>query len=333
MALIFIAIATALYFALAPGRVARGTLAGLATQSSQLTASVIHPVPTEHALTVRLTGTVSLERKATILSEVLGRVAWVSPKFSNGGSIAADETFIRIDSSEYEIRVKAAEAAVRSAQSDTELAKAQAELQLAALDLERTKISFPFDIRVISADVEIGQLVGPEIIGPASVLGIVYRPEALQVDVPIERRDLDYLDPVIGRSARVLGRMGTWDARVVRISSVVTPKTRLATVFLEFSGSARPRSRPAPGSFVEVAMRGPTHRDVYVLPDSVQQEGDSVWLVRDGALTAVVPETIGHTVAGWIVKAFDTADGVVVGTLPSAREGLAVAVADSVSSQ
>ena len=369
LASIVFLIALALFFARAPGRVERGAASGPASEGGRPTVRVIHPAPTEQALTVELTGTVNLEERVRVASEVVGRIAWVSPDFSNGGSIRADEPFIRIDPAEFELQVEAAEMAVREAEArvwveqagaaedvraferenpgvepsesvrrlpaiaeaEARLMKAQADRKLAELRLARTNISLPYDGRVMGSDVEVGELVGPADLvgGPSSRLGIVYRPGALQVDVPIEPRDLEYLDPVIGRKARIVGRMASWEALVERVSSVVAPRTRLASVFLKFAANAHPDSLPAPGTFVEVAIEGPVYEDVYVLPESVLQERDSVWVVRDGALNALAPKSLGRTDAGWVVQAFDAGEGVVVGTLPGAREGLTVAATDA----
>ena len=368
LALVLFLIAAALYFARAPGRVDRG-VAGLSPESARPTVQVIRPTPTGQALTVELTGTVNLEERVRVASEVVGRIAWVSPDFSNGGSVRANEPFIRIDPAEFELQVEAAEMAVREAEArvwverpgadedvraferehpgvevsesvrrlpsiaeaEARLMRAQAELKLAELRLERTSISLPYDGRVMGSDVEVGELVGPadEVGGPSSRLGIVYRPAALQVDVPIEPRDLEYLDPAIGRAARVTGQMAAWEARVDRVSSVVAPRTRLASVFLKFAADADPDSLPAPGTFVEVDIDGPVYEDVYVLPESVLQERDSVWVVREGLLAAFAPKTLGRTATGWVVQAFDAGEGVVVGVPSGAREGLAVTVTDA----
>ncbi len=366
--LVFIlgAIALALYFARAPARVDRGAMPDPSPGSDRPTVTVIQPVPTEQSLTVDLTGSVTLEEKASVASEVVGRVVWVSPKFSNGGSFAAGESVIRIDPTKYELQVEAATMAVREAEArvwaqrargeeearrfalenpgveasewvrrlpkiaeaEAELEKARAVLKLAELRLKDTNVSFPYDGRVMTSDVEVGELVGPINLVGRTALGVVYRPSALQVDVPIEQRDLDHLAPVIGRVARVSGQMGSWRARVARVSSVVAPKTRLATVFLKFSANARASSLPVPGAFVRVAIQGPSYKEVYVLPESVLQERDSVWVVKGGVLRSFEPDTVGRTAEGWVVRAFDAGAGVVVGTLPGAREGLAVAVTD-----
>ena len=354
LALVLGAIVMALYFARAPDRVDRGSVADLTAESVRPTVPVIHPASTDQALTVELTATVGLEDTVNVASEVAGRVAWVSPNFANGGSLSVDETFIRVDPAEFELHVEAAEMAVREAaarvaaeearggedvrefalaEAEARLMKAEADLKLAELQLARTSISFPYASRVINADVEVGELVGPADLvgGAASRLGAVYRLGALQVDAPIEPRDLEYLDPVIGRTARVVGRMAAWQAQVVRVSSVIAPKTRLASIFLKFAEDEPPDSLPAPGTFVEIDLEGPAYEDVYVLPESVLQERDSVWVVRNGLLSAFTPTTLGRTADGWVVQAFDAGEGVVVGVLPAAREGLEVEVRDAAS--
>ena len=366
VALVAVAIVTAFYFARAPGRVDRGAASSQASETALPTVRVIRPTPTQQSLTVELTGSVTLEQKASVASEVGGRVVWVSPRFSSGGSLAADEVFIRIDPTRFELEVEAAEMAVqeaeaqiwvekargeensrqfaldhpgveasewirrlpRIAEAEAALKKAQAELKLAERRLEHTSISLPWDGRVMTSDVEVGELVGPVDLVGRTALGVVYRPEALQVDVPIQPRELGHLSPVIGRTAQVTGAMGSWRARVVRVSSLVAPRTRLANVFLKFPENARASSLPVPGTFVEVSIKGPTLRDVFLLPESVVQESDSVWVVRGGALRLVELEAVGRTAEGLVVRAFDVGSGVVAGRLPGARDGLAVTVAD-----
>ena len=366
--LVLAVIAVALYFARAPERVQRDALSGVAAENLEPVVGVIRPAPADRSLTVRLTGAVRLEEKATVVSEVTGRVAWVSPSFSNGGSVAANEPLVRIDPTEFELEVEAAEQRVKAAQArlwieqargeedarkysiehpgspvpdlvrrapwiakaEAGVARAQAMLKLARLHLDRTSISLPYDARVVSSDVEVGEVVGPDdLVGALSSLGVVYRTEALEVDAPIEPKELAYLAPAIGRDARVRTGEETFDAKVVRVSSTVAPKTRLASLFLKFAERHAPDSLPRPGTFAEIEIDGPSYKDVYVLPESVLQEHYSVWVVEDGVLKSFAPKTLGHTGDGWVVEVFDAGDGLVVGTLPGAREGLAVEAKDA----
>ena len=365
--LVLAVIAIALYFARAPERVQRAALSSVASEDIKPVVGVIRPAPADQSLTVRLTGAVRLEEKATVASEVTGRVVWVSPSFSNGGSIAANEPLVRIDPTEFELEVEAAEQRVEAARArlwierakgeegarqfsaehpgspvpelvgrapwiaraQAEVARAQTMLKLARLRLARTSISLPYDARVVSSDVEVGEVVGSdEVAGAASRLGVVYRTEALEVDAPIELKELEYLAPAIGRGARVRADGEMFEANVVRVSSIVAPKTRLASLFLKFAEHHAPESLLRPGAFAEIEIDGPSYKNVYVLPESVLQEHYSVWVVEDGVLKSFVPQTLGHTGEGWVVEVFDAGDGLVVGTLPGAREGLAVEAKD-----
>ena len=71
------------------------------------------------------------------------------------------------------------------------------------------------------------------------------------------------------------------------MSPVVSPKTRLTSLFLRFRDELPPGSLPPPGTFVEVAITGPSYGGVYVLPESVRQERESVWVVDDGVLRSL----------------------------------------------
>ena len=372
LVLILAAIGVALYFAQAPSRVERDPISDMALDQTKPTVSVIQPAPTEQALRVDLTGGVTLHGNVKVTSEVGGRVIWVSPSFRNGGSIAANEPIIRIDPAEYELELEVAAAKVAKAEARVQiekvtaedaaasfarenpgadipervhraphiakaeagLMKAQAKMKLAQLWLDRTEISLPFDVRVAAADIDVGQFVGPaELVGRASSLGSVYRTDALQVRVPIEQDSLAYLAPAIGRSATIRTASGTYDAVVERTSAIIGPKSRLARVFLKFAGAHPAETLPLPGSFVEVSIAGPVHDNVLVLPESAMQDRGSVWIVEGGALKAVMPRALGHADGGVVVEAFDVGDGIVVGSLPGAREGLAVEVSAAQASE
>ena len=336
-------IAVVLYFARAPEQVERIDRSALESQERRPVVNVVQPTATDQALTLRLTGSVVLKERAMVVSEVVGRVVWISPKFEPGGSIDANEVFIRIDPEEYELKVEAArlkvaelehEAGEKEARNEdgtrTALAleRARVALRLAQLQLRRTNISLPFDARVMSSSVEVGELAGPaEKVGKAAMLGRVYRLQSIRVAAPIEQQDLRHLAPVVGRTADIRTRTGAYEAKVVSVSSVVAAKSRLASLFLKFADDQPVDSLPLPGTFAEIVVAGPERQGVYVLPEAAAQANDHVWIVRDGTLTSVEPRTVGRIDDGWVVEAFDAGDGVVLGTLPGAREGLAITTA------
>lgn len=362
IALVVVVLAAALYFARAPSFGEPSDDVASAARSTPPVVDVVLPSPTEQALTINLTGSVSLQERTTVVSEVEGRIVWISPDFTGGGSIAAGETILRIDPAQFELAVEAAQAAVAGAEArvwleealgednardfaradpdaepsewdrrlphialaQAELQQAQAALKLAELQLARTHISLPYDVRVITTDAAIGEWASPDDTTRAAVLGVVYQPGALQMRVPIEPHELAYLEPAVGRAARVTGRMGAWAGEIVGVSSVVNPASRLGSVFIDFAADESVDSLPEPGIFVEIAIEGPPFADVFVLPNAIPQEDGGIWVVRDGRLRWFKPESYGRTAQGWVVKVFDTGEGLMVGTLPGAREGLEV---------
>lgn len=74
--LILLAIVVALCFARAPSRVDRGPVSGSA--QAKPVVNIVKPAATEHVVQVDLTGTVTPERRVTVVSEVVGRVIWAS---------------------------------------------------------------------------------------------------------------------------------------------------------------------------------------------------------------------------------------------------------------
>ena len=337
LGLILVVVVVALFLARAPERMEMDVGSGIGSASGSPVVSVIRPEPTEQSLTVELTGGLELDDRVSVMSEVAGRISFVSAEFRNGGAIAANEPIIRIDPTRYELELAAAQARVAEAEAAGGGAAAQAALQsaraaqsLAELALSRTEISLPYDVTVIAADASVGELVGPpDFAGAQAIMGVVYRPDALLVSAPITLDDLAYLEPVIGRAARVYADAEVYDAEIAQISSVLAPQTRLATVFLTFTDDQPADTLPRPNTFVEIEIAGPVFENVYVLPDSVLQERNSVWVVSGGALTSFSPRAIGRTNAGLVVEAFDAGEGILVGTLPGASEGLQVEVTEN----
>ena len=352
-----------MYFAQAPSRSQRTVLPRQAAEGP-VPVQVVRPEVTAVALPVALTGTVEAQVQVSVRAEAGGRIVWVSPNFRDGGALAADEVIVRIDPEDAALRVQSAAAGVRAAEAMVRFQKARADaarrlfgagepdvdvdgfdwvgrdeavagaearleqartgLTVAERALDKTSVSLPFASRVIRAGAEVGQLVGPLRLP----LGQVYRDGALEVAAQIHPRDLALLDPVIGRTAQVRTEGAVRTAVVTRMSSLVDPNSRMATLHLELQ-SAAAGALPLPGMFAEIEIVGPLRENVYRLPHAVRQDGDTVWIVDDGVLRSVGPPVVGDTAQGWVVEAFDTGAGVVVGTPPRARDGLAVTAADA----
>ena len=339
IAIITVVIVAALYLARAPAEVEIAENLVL-TEPVKPVVRVLQPEPVTQALDLDLTGTVTLKERVTLISEVVGRIAWVSPRFEPGAIIEADEVFISIDPREYELMVEDArlELAERQTVLDSMIAKGEdpapysialersrVSLQLAELQLARTEISMPYRFRVISSSAEIGELAGTvDETGRSSVLGLAYRPESIRLDVPIEMYEIESLQPIAGRRAEVRIGSNLFHAIVTGTSAILAPKSRLASLFLKFDEAIPAEELPLPNSFAEVTLAGPELSEVFVLPESTERPYGHAWLVRDGVIEPVRTEILGRTMDGLVVSKFDTGEGIVVDALPNVRSGLAV---------
>lgn len=333
----------------------------LDSSASQLTveptAAVMDPVATSAAHRVALTGTVTTLGMVNVIPEASGAVVFVSERFRSGGAFSAGETLVRIDTTEYDIGLAAAKSDLAFAEAhlrevrdrhgrsteflaatpggtvhpwpalDGAVEKAEALLEsaklkvtLAEVQLDQTRIRMPFDGRVTDTAVSVGQVVS----GRTSSLGGAFAHHQLRVRAQVSTFDLNSLQPVIGRAATVVADGRTYRGEVERVSSMVDLETRLASLYLRLLDQETLELLPPPGTFVDVTVAGPMRDSVFVLPEAAMQINASVWLVDDRQLVSFTPTSLGYGDDAWIVNAFDARDGIVVGSVSGAREGLAV---------
>lgn len=347
VAAIIIVIGAALYFARAPKNDTVIELSEFDNQMKTQIVNVLRPEITKQSLRLQLNGSVVIKDRVKIISEIKGPVIYVSPKFDPGGTLEANEVFIKIDPTEYALKVEelalqvaalenviAQQTAARTDVTATQTALdiLRVKLQLAELELSKTEMSLPYSTRVVASNVSVGEIVGPaEIVGGGGVeLGRAYRPDFVRLTAEVTTQDLDYFDPIVGRKAKVTsGDDKFFDAQVVAVLPVLDIDTRLSHLFFKFSDNVPIEERPLPRTFVEIEIEGPEFENAFLLPETADQGSGLVWIVKDGALVSLKPQQIGKTDDGWSVEAFDFADGIVLGSFPGMSEGTAVQIADS----
>ena len=350
-------IAIAIYFARAPSRDYLEIASDDAQQQIAPTASVVLPSPTQAARNLHLTGIVTTLGIVEVRPEVSGMVVKVSTNFLSGAEFKADETLVQIDPTYFELSLARAkrglEAAIgelkqkedgeaRSAdqqrrfpdqlqhpwlaregeveQAEAFVENAKLQIAIAEENLDRTRIRMPFDGYVMSTRVSKGQVLR----GVESDLGDVFPKHQLRVRAKISNIDLDALAPAVGRKATVVANGHHYDAEVERRSRAVDVDTKLADLYLRILNQEDTPVLPRLGTFADVTVEGASHENVFVLPESAVQVNGSVWLVDNESLASFTPASIGYSEDGWLVHAFDTKDGVVIGRIPGAREGLRV---------
>ena len=173
------------------------------------------------------------------------------------------------------------------------LATAEARVRDADLRLERTRIRVPFDGKVRSKQVDVGQFVAQ-----GQPVGAIYATDEVELAVPLSPNQMDLLDPnwqLRDRmEARVIPVGGTsdmaWDGFLHRVDGVLDPATRLVNVVVRVPKPYHPSEAQKPlfvGTFAKVDIVGRVEERFWIIPLSAlrDQEGESaVWLVVDNSL-------------------------------------------------
>ncbi len=277
-------------------------------------------------LTTRTHGTVLPRTESELVPEVAGRIVRLSPAMVSGGFFKADDVLFEIDPLDYELALEQARAGVASAGSELQnaeraharqqdlaqrqstseslrdealnrlhvaragLRQARAQLARAERDLARTQIRAPFDGRVRSERVDVGQFVNR-----GTSVATIYAIDYAEVRLPVHDEELAYLDLALNQDdsghrpttllrAEFAGREHVWEGTVVRTEGEIDPQTRMINLIAQVDApyqTVGERPPLAVGLFVEAAIQGPMVNDVFVLPRSAIQNNDQLYVVRE----------------------------------------------------
>ncbi len=339
----------------------------------------IEVAPETIRLRVSTHGTVMPRTESELVPEVSGRVVWMSPELVSGGFFEEGEPLLRIDPLDYEAALEQGRAAAARARSDladarrddarqrdlkaqgvasdaarddaanrlavaeASLREARAALARAERDLARTEITAPYQGRVRSERVDVGQFVGR-----GTPVATIYAVDLAEVRLPVHDEELAFIDLPLLRNggagedgtpavpvtlrARFAGTRHEWHGHVVRTEGELDPRTRMVHVVAQVpapyaQGDAPPLSV---GLFVEAEITGAEAKGVVVLPRSSLRGAGQVLVVdeedrlrfRDVDLLRVDADEI--LVRGGLARG----ERVCISPLESATEGMAVRVRD-----
>ena len=293
--------------------------------------------PESIQLKVLAQGTVAARTESDLIAQVNGEVIEVAPAFAMGGFFRRGDTLARIDPRDYELALTTARVQVAQArlqlvreqeesriareewdrtgegqptslvlrepqldQAEAALEAAQAQIDRANLNLERTRIRAPFDGRVRTKRIDVGQVVGPGV-----PLGRIYAVDYAEIELPIPDRQLAFLNldlsfnnsgeiengPIVDLLANFAGSQRTWRGKVVRVGGEINPTTRMvhlvARVDDPYGIQDQEQSHTFPlivGLFVEADIFGKRAHDVFLLPRSALRGSDQILVVEDGRL-------------------------------------------------
>ena len=276
-------------------------------------------------------GPVRPRTETTLVAEVAGRIVNVSPDFVAGGFFRKGDVLLEIDPSDYATAVKRAEASLasRKAQLADEQARsrqaiqdwknlgrsgdvpdlvarkpqladaqanvlaAEADLDKAQRDLQRTRITVPYDGLVRDKRVDVGQFVGA-----GNQLGVTFSVDTAEIRLPLSSTDVAYLNlpratdtnpadyPAVSLQATVAGENKTWEARLIRTEGVVDETSRVLYAVAEvvdpyglLGESSQDELRM--GTFVRAAIEGRFIENAVILPRFVLRNDNTVLVANE----------------------------------------------------
>ena len=297
---------------------------------------IITALPSAHSIAVRTQGTVEPVRRVGLVAQVSGKVEAVSELALDGRFFKAGDTLLELEKADYEFaiaRARAQEAAAaqrvaeergRNLQAQREwrdlgtaeandlflrkpqlraaeaaMAAAQADVAAAKLALDRTTVRAPFDGRIESKSVDIGQFVAP-----GTVLAQIYATDRVEVHLPISDSQLALLElplfetaatayPEVMLSARFGGERWQWQGQISRVEASIDRDSRVTFAIAEVSnpfGEGNSERPPlTPGLFVEASIAGKPIQQSVELPATALRGDNTVLLVNENSRLERLP--------------------------------------------
>jgi len=326
------------------------------------------------------TGTVRPTSEIQLSAEVSGRVISLSPELTRGGSFGAGDTLLVIDQQSYVNAVAVVRAEVEQRQvevareeyrllrqrtgrgevSDTSAAaqlalqqpqleaaqaalhRAEAQLADAQLDLDRTVVIAPFDGRVRTESVDVGQYISA-----GQSFADIYATDAVEVDVSISTRQALLIEDLWGSSptgkipATVRAEFGdqvfSWDGYVENASGALDPTTRTVEVVVRVPNPfdvADDRPPLLVGAYARATIEGRRPGTYFAVPRPALRNGSSVWVVDAEQRVSSTPVEIIQEVEDTVFLRADVAPGtrIIVSDLTVMTEGMEISVAGEPSS-
>ncbi|GFD81837.1 RND superfamily efflux pump MFP component [Tenacibaculum sp. KUL118] len=319
---------------------------------------------------VKSQGNVVPRNKTTLSAQVSGQVVSLSDVFIAGGTFEKGDVLATLEQDDYRTDLKLAEAELAQAKAalqeeiargkvaeqewrsvssvappelglrKPQLAKEQAnvkaseaKLERAKRNLERTKITAPYNGIVVERNIDLGQFVAA-----GTMLGTVYSTDTAEVRLPIPDSDLMFVD-IAGQSsdsapvflsASVGGIKRTWQGKLVRSEGILDTNSRVVYAIVEVQDPYNLKSsHGAPlrfGQFVEAEITSRQNEALIVLPRSILRLDNTVLTVNDNRKIDIKSVEVARTTAKevFIRSGLEAGDLVVNSAVPNPYNGMKV---------
>jgi len=329
----------------------------------------------EATMTVKGTGTVKAAREISVIPQVSGEVVYTAPGLDVGGFFEKGTVLFRIEDTDYRLALEQAQSLKANAEYElakiegqaeiarneweeinkgnetipnplvlyepqlknakAALASASAKVDQAKLDLSRAEIKAPFNTRIRSESIEIGQYVKS-----GNSVAVLAGSDTAETAVSLTTDQLRWLDiPRHGEKQNganallnlsIGGTIYKWSGHVVRSTGEVDQKSRMMQVIVEIKDpyGLKEKGYPGPalaaGSFVEVVIQGKKQKDVFVIPRTAFRDNSTVWtLDKDNMLHIKEVKTLRLERDRVIIsEGIDNGDMIVLTNLSGAANGM-----------
>jgi RND family efflux transporter MFP subunit len=349
-----------------------------ASNAPQMTVEVKKLIPRSYQVSVESFGTVAPRTQSVLFSQVSGQIIKVSPQFRDGGFFDKGDVLLELDDRDFRSEAKTAEAALIEAKQNYEEEKARGEQaitdwkrlgngkeasdlvlrkpQLAAtqaqvlsaeaqfekanLALERTKIIAPYAGRILTKNVDIGQVVSS-----TTALADIYAADYVEIRLPIKNKDLalmklpeEYIndaneDKALGNvviSSNLIGKQ-VWQGNIVRTESAIDEDSQQLYVVAQIDKPYESNNQTAQikiGQYVTAAIEGKKVEGALVVPSSSIYQGSYVYIVEEGVLKRKYIEvTWQNGIESIIGSGLSAGDNLVITALGQINSGTRVLIA------
>ena len=358
-----------------------------APKAQSIKVEAISPISEKYQIWVPSYGIVQPKTQSQLIAQISGQVIKVSDQFREGAFFSKGDELLVIDDADYLAALAIAKAELKQAEFTYQEEVASAELAVkdwyklgnkkeppslvarepqlnsalfgleankakviqAELNFKRTKIIAPFDGRVLSLDVNVGQVVNN-----GSILGSVFATDAVEVRLPIKQNDLAFINlPETYRDVGTVGladktqvllhaniglKQQNWEAELVRVEGVVDEQTRQIFIVVEVNDPYKFVSQESSplkvGQFVNARIQGVEIDNTIVLPRSAVSASNTINVINNGVLQRKSIQPLWQDETNIIINnEFDSNQKISITPLNDSVSGTQVEILDPNSEQ
>jgi RND family efflux transporter MFP subunit len=289
--------------------------------------------PQHYQIMIESFGTVKPRTQSVLTAQVSGQITAISDNFRDGGFFKKGDVLLTIDDRDYQAELKISQASVLTAKqqlleeqakvkqaeedwqrlgngepanplvlrkpqlaaANAQLLSAQAKLEKAQLALMRTKIYAPYDGRVLSKKVDVGQVVSNN-----TPLANIYATDYVEIRLPINNSDINFAifptenDPTTQAKITFTGQFNrnqTWQGFISRTESSIDENSQqlyvVAQIDQPFDAEAKAAAMGVSlkiGQYLEAKIQGKILEDALVIPNSAIYQGSYVYVEKNNLL-------------------------------------------------